>query len=72
METNFNSEQEKPMQQNIYVNVENKGKSNGIGTAGFVLALLAIVFCWVPGFLARYSRSLAYSRLREDYRLQAL
>lgn len=22
--------------------------SNGIGTAGFILALLAIIFCWVP------------------------
>ena len=23
-------------------------KSNGIGTAGFVLALIALVFCWAP------------------------
>lgn len=23
-------------------------KSNGIGTAGFVLALLGFIFCWVP------------------------
>lgn len=37
---------EAPMQQNVYVNVEKK--SNGMGTAGFVLALLAFVFCWVP------------------------
>lgn len=34
------------MQQTIYVNAETKG--NGMGTAGFVLALLAFVFCWVP------------------------
>lgn len=23
-------------------------KKNGLGTAGFVLALLALIFCWVP------------------------
>lgn len=23
--------------------------TNGLGTAGFVLALLAVIFCWVPG-----------------------
>ena len=39
-------EQGAPMQQTIYVNAETKG--NGMGTAGFVLALLAFVFCWVP------------------------
>lgn len=22
--------------------------SNGLGTAGFILALLALIFCWVP------------------------
>ncbi|MDE5870752.1 MAG: hypothetical protein K2H22_02235 [Muribaculaceae bacterium] len=32
--------------QTVYVNVEKK--SNGIGIAGFVIALLAFVFCWVP------------------------
>ena len=39
-------EQGAPMQQTIYVNAETKG--NGMGTAGFVLALLPFVFCWVP------------------------
>ncbi len=39
-------EQNTPMQQTIYVNTEKK--SNGMGTAGFVIALLAFVFCWVP------------------------
>ena len=39
-------EQGAPMQQTIYVNAETKG--TGMGTAGFVLALLAFVFCWVP------------------------
>ncbi len=24
------------------------GRSNGLGTAGFVIALLGLVFCWVP------------------------
>lgn len=26
----------------------NKGNSNGLGTAGFILALLALLGCWVP------------------------
>ena len=39
-------EQGAAMQQTSYVNAETKG--NGMGTAGFVLALLAFVFCWVP------------------------
>lgn len=30
--------------------VQQSGKSNGLGTAGFVLALLAIFFGWIPGF----------------------
>ena len=38
-------EQGAPMQQTIYVNAETKG--NGMGTAGFVLALLP----WFPGAL---------------------
>lgn len=46
MENISNSAQGTPMQQTVYVNVEKKG--NGLGTAGFVLALLAFVFCWVP------------------------
>lgn len=28
--------------------MENVKKKNGLGTAGFVLAILALVFCWVP------------------------
>lgn len=35
-----------PMQQTIIVETEKKG--NSMGTAGFVLAILAIVFSWVP------------------------
>lgn len=46
METNSNFNQKTPAQQTVIVNVANK--SNGIGTAGFVLALLAFIFCWVP------------------------
>lgn len=23
-------------------------KSNGLGTAGFIIALIALIFCWVP------------------------
>ncbi len=33
--------------QQIIVN-QQESKKNGIGTAGFVLALLAFLFCWVP------------------------
>lgn len=39
-------EQGAPMQQTIIVETEKKG--NSMGTAGFVLAILAIVFSWVP------------------------
>ncbi len=28
------------------ITVQNKG--NGLGVAGFVLALLAVLFCWIP------------------------
>ena len=41
-------EQGAPMQQTIYVNAETKG--NGMGTAGFVLALLAFVCGGVLSF----------------------
>lgn len=34
------------MEENIVV-VEQK-KGNGMGVAGFVLALLGLIFCWVP------------------------
>ena len=27
-----------------------EGKKNGLGIAGFVVALVALVFCWVPIF----------------------
>lgn len=27
-----------------------KNASNGLGTAGFILALLGLIFCWVPIF----------------------
>lgn len=30
------------------VKVEVEVKKNGIGTAGFILALIGLVFCWVP------------------------
>lgn len=28
--------------------MEEVKKKNGIGTAGFILALIGLVFCWVP------------------------
>ncbi len=36
-----------PGGQQIIIN-QQESKKNGIGTAGFVLALLAFLFCWVP------------------------
>ncbi len=35
--------------QTIIINQSEKGRSNGLGTAGFVLALLGLIFSWVPG-----------------------
>lgn len=31
----------------IYIQQTEK-KTNGMGTAGFILALIALIFCWVP------------------------
>ncbi len=39
-------QQQAPYTQQIIVNQEKK--SNGLGTAGFVLALLSLLLCWVP------------------------
>ncbi len=39
---------EQETKQVIIINQENKG--NGMGTAGFVLALIGFIFSWVPGF----------------------
>ncbi|MDR1846526.1 MAG: zinc-ribbon domain-containing protein [Bacteroidales bacterium] len=36
-----------PRQQSIIVNAPQNEK-NGIGTAGFILALLGLILCWVP------------------------
>lgn len=37
-------------QQAVYVNMgEGAKKSNSLGTAGLVLAIIAFFFCWVPG-----------------------
>lgn len=33
--------------QTIIIN-QNENKSNGVGTAGFILALIAFFLCWVP------------------------
>ncbi|VDG24066.1 zinc-ribbon domain-containing protein [Lactiplantibacillus mudanjiangensis] len=34
---------------NIYVQATPQAQSNGLGTAGFVLALISLLFSWVPG-----------------------
>ncbi len=34
--------------QTIIINQEVPKKSNGMGTAGFVLALLGLILCWIP------------------------
>lgn len=35
-------------QQTVIIQQAPEKASNGLGTAGFILALLALVFCWVP------------------------
>lgn len=43
-----NSQQGAPFpNQQIIINQTTK-RGNGLGTAGFILALLGIVFCWIP------------------------
>lgn len=46
METQNQVNQTPPNSTIIIQNITSK--SNGIGTAGFVLALLGLIFCWVP------------------------
>lgn len=36
-----------PVRQTIIIREESR-KSNGLGTAGFVLALLVLLGCWIP------------------------
>lgn len=38
--------QNQPAVNNV-INVVEK-KSNGVGTAGFVIALIGLIFCWIP------------------------
>ena len=40
---------EQRFSQPIVINNTVSSRSNGIGTAGFVLALISAIFCWVPG-----------------------
>lgn len=35
-------------QQTVIIQQTPSQGSNGLGTAGFILALLALIFCWVP------------------------
>lgn len=46
MDTN-NSASQQPNQQQVIINNYVK-QGNGLGTAGFVLALIGLIFCWVP------------------------
>ena len=43
-----NAPQQSGTQQSIYVNVPEKSNSNGLGVAGFVLALIGLFIGWVP------------------------
>ncbi len=36
--------------QTVIVNQSEEKRSNGLGTAGFVLALLGLIFSWMPGW----------------------
>jgi hypothetical protein len=44
MQENFQTQSGNPV---VNVVMQDK-KSNGVGTAGFVLALIGFIFCWVP------------------------
>ena len=44
--TDENQKEQQVVNQTIIV--EQPKKKNGIGTAGFVLALIGAIFCWVP------------------------
>ena len=35
--------------QTIIINQQERRSTNGLGTAGFILALLGLIFSWVPG-----------------------
>lgn len=35
-------------QQQVVIQMAEQKKSNGLGTAGFVLSLIAIFLCWIP------------------------
>lgn len=48
MTNNQNTREENP-KQTIIINQLEK-KSNGLGTAGFILALIALFFGWIPLF----------------------
>ena len=48
-DNNYNASQERNNKTTVIVNQTEK-KSNGLGTAGFVLALCGIFFSWIPGF----------------------
>lgn len=39
---------QKPESNNV-VTVNNESSSNGVGTAGFILALISLIFSWLPG-----------------------
>lgn len=47
---NEEKKQDAPQQPTIIIQQAEPAKSNGLGTAGFVLALLGLIFCWVPVF----------------------
>ena len=48
-DNNYNASQERNNKTTVIVNQMEK-KSNGLGTAGFVLALCGMLFSWIPGF----------------------
>ncbi|MDR1561672.1 MAG: TMEM43 family protein [Dysgonamonadaceae bacterium] len=48
MSDSQNSGQIPQQGQTIIVNQQQPPKSNGVGTAGFVLALITVFICWIP------------------------
>lgn len=45
---NIQENGEKTQGNTVIINQQEKSKSNGVGTAGFVLALIALFLGWIP------------------------
>ena len=54
--------------QTIIINQQERRSTNGLGTAGFILALLGLIFSWVPGLGWVFFHSWGFSELPAAWR----